>query len=258
MIAVWPLRATARSTGALVLREMSTTYGRSPGGYLWAVLEPVGAIALMSIAFAMAFRAPSLGVSFPLFYASGFLPYLAFQDISTKLSQALKFSRPLMAYPVVTMFDALLARLTLNALTQGVVFTLVLGGCLVLFETRAILNVGLVAAAFVLAVALGAGVGTLNRHLMTAYPAWARLWPILTRPLFLISGIFFVLEDVSEPYRWWLAWNPIFHVTGLLRRGLYPGYDAAYASPLYVLVVAVVTGVLGLALLRRDADWLTA
>ena len=34
---------------ALIIREMSTTYGRSAGGYIWAILEPVGAIALMSL-----------------------------------------------------------------------------------------------------------------------------------------------------------------------------------------------------------------
>ena len=27
---------------------MGTTYGRSPGGYLWAILEPVAGIALLS------------------------------------------------------------------------------------------------------------------------------------------------------------------------------------------------------------------
>ena len=258
MTAVRPIRAATRSTAALILREMSTTYGRSPGGYAWAVLEPVGAIALMSVAFSMAFRAPSLGISFPLFYATGFLPYLLFQDVSTKAAQALRFSKPLMAYPVITIADALAARVILNALTQGVVFALVLSGCLILFETRAIPRPGLLVAAFGLGVLLGAGVGTLNCHLTTAYSAWARLWPILTRPLFLVSGIFFVLEDVPQPWRDWLWWNPIFHVTGLVRRGIYPGYDATWVSPGYVLAVAGATALIGLALLRRDADWLTA
>ncbi|MEL6475009.1 MAG: sugar ABC transporter permease, partial [Pseudomonadota bacterium] len=30
--------ASLRSIIALMLREMATSYGRSPGGYLWAVL----------------------------------------------------------------------------------------------------------------------------------------------------------------------------------------------------------------------------
>ena len=36
-----PRVQTFRTISALIMREMQTTYGRSPGGYLWAVLEPV-------------------------------------------------------------------------------------------------------------------------------------------------------------------------------------------------------------------------
>ena len=72
-------RAGGRAIGALVLREMATTFGRSPGGWLWAVAEPVAVIALLSFAFSLAFRSPSLGTSFPLFYATGYLPFLLFR-----------------------------------------------------------------------------------------------------------------------------------------------------------------------------------
>ena len=41
--------ASLRAIAALVLREMSTTNGRSPGGYLWAILEPAAGIALLTI-----------------------------------------------------------------------------------------------------------------------------------------------------------------------------------------------------------------
>ena len=45
--------ATFRTVSALMLREMSTRYGRSPGGYAWALLEPVGAIIVMAIGFGL-------------------------------------------------------------------------------------------------------------------------------------------------------------------------------------------------------------
>ena len=83
----------------MMLREMVTTYGRSPGGYLWAVLEPVAAIGLLSLVFSLAFRAPSLGGNFPLFYASAYLPYMLFIDINNKLAAAIRFSRPCSPIP---------------------------------------------------------------------------------------------------------------------------------------------------------------
>ena len=42
---------TLRTIGALILREMSTTYGKSVMGYLWALVEPIAALTLMSVVF---------------------------------------------------------------------------------------------------------------------------------------------------------------------------------------------------------------
>ena len=76
----------ARAIIALILREMSTTYGRSPGGYLWAILQPVAMIVMLTLAFSVLLRSPSLGTSFLLFYASGFLIMRMFQEVSLRLA----------------------------------------------------------------------------------------------------------------------------------------------------------------------------
>ena len=75
-----------RAVGALILREMATTHGKSPGGFLWAIAEPVAAIALLSFAFSLIFVAPPLGRDFALFYATGFLPFFLFLDVSQKIT----------------------------------------------------------------------------------------------------------------------------------------------------------------------------
>lgn len=246
-----PAFAPGRAISALMLREMATSYGRSPGGYLWAVAEPVAAIALVSIVFSAAFQSPSLGRSFPLFYAAGFLPFLLFNDIVNKLASALQFSRPLLAYPAVTFADALLARFVLNFGTHIVVGLVVMGGILVLFETATILRPGPIALAVAMSGALAFGIGSLNCLMLSAFPVWVRLWQIATRPLFVISGIFFILEDVPQPYRDWLWWNPLMHVTGEMRRGVYATYEPGWVSPGYVFALALVTAVPSVLLLRR-------
>lgn len=247
-----------RAVGALMLREMTTTHGRVPGGYLWAVAEPLAGIALLSVIFAIGFHAPALGTSFPLFYATGLLPFLAFSDITGKLAQALNFSRPLFAHPAVSMFDAILARFLLAALTQLAVASLLLGGILFLSETRATPDLGTLAQAAGLLAALSLGVGAMNCLLIGVMPLWQRVWSILMRPMFLISGVFFTYPSVPLPWRDLLWWNPLIHVTGLVRRGLYPGYDASYASPTYVLALGLTVALLaGLGLRRWHRDILS-
>lgn len=235
---------------------MSTTYGRSPGGYLWAVLEPVAAIALLSFAFSMVFQKPSLGVSFPVFYATGYLPYMLFHDVSSKTAQAIRFSRPLLNFNAINLLDMLLARFLLNAFTHLIVGALVLTTMLLAFETRTAPDMSGVALAVAMAGALAFGVGVLNAFLFVTFPAWERVWQIVTRPLFIISGVFFLFEDVPDDIRDFLWFNPLFHVAGEMRRAFFATYDATYASPAFVFAVATGISVLGLLLLARHGDGL--
>lgn len=242
---------TWRAIGALILREMATTHGRVPGGYLWAVAEPLAGIALLSVIFALAFQTPALGTSFPLFYATGLLPFLAFSDITNKAAQALNFSRPLFAYPAIGVFDAILARVVLAGLTHLAVASLLLSGILFLSETRALPDLMRLMQAAGLLVVLSLGCGVMNCVLIGLMPLWQRIWSIALRPVFVISGVFFTFEAVPLPWRDFLWWNPLLHVVGIVRDGLYPGYDAAYASPVYVLALGMGAALLGGIGLRR-------
>jgi capsular polysaccharide transport system permease protein len=248
---VRPRFVSLRTVTALVLREMSTTYGRSPGGYLWAVLEPAAGIALLTFVFALFLRNPPLGDSFALFYATGIIPFLTFSDISNKIAQALNFSRSLLAYPRITFLDAIVARLLLNGMTQVMVAAVIFGVMLNLIETRTILHLDDAALALVLAAMLALGVGTLNCYLVTRFPVWQQVWGIAMRPLGLISGIIHVYDMLPRELQAVLWYNPLVHVLGLMRRAFYVGYDAPYVSVPYVVGVALVCFALGLALLRK-------
>lgn len=246
--------ATGRTIFALMLREMVTTYGRSPGGYLWAVLEPVAAISLLSFAFSIAFQQPPLGNSFPLFYATAYLPYMMFHDVSGKTANAIRFSKSLLGFATVTWLDVIVARFLLNALTHLMVFAVVTGGMLMIFSTHAILDLPLILNALAMAAILALGIGAINAYLFLAFPAWERLWMVLTRPLFIISGVFFLFEDLPRWVQDYLWFNPVFHVTGEMRAGFYATYAADYVSSSFAYGSGLGLLVLGLMLLSRHHD----
>jgi len=243
--------ATLRAIGALILREITTTYGRSPGGYIWAILEPAAGITLLTLVFSIGFRTPPLGTSFALFYAAGILPLMMYTDISTKLAQTIQFSRALLAYPRITFLDALIARFILNFLTQMMVHFIVLGFIVIFLQPTTTLDYSKIGQAYLLTVALAIGIGTLNSFLTLAYPIWQTAWAILNRPLFLISCVFFIFESVPQPYSDYLWFNPIVHIAGLMRDGFYPFYQPTYVSIAYPLAVSAMTTVAGLFLLNR-------
>jgi capsular polysaccharide transport system permease protein len=243
--------ATGRAVMALVLREMQTTYGRSPGGYLWAILEPVAGIMLLTLIFSTGFRAPPIGKDFAPFYASGMVPFYFFITISGRLADSLRFSRQLLAYPSVTYLDALVARFIVNGITQILVGYVVFTGILMIYDTQGALNLGRIVLGYVLMACLACGVGVLNCFLTMRFPVWQSIWSILTRPLFILSCIFFLFETIPEIYRDILWYNPLIHIIGLVRTGFYSSYDASYVSITYVMIVSGVSFLVGLLFLYR-------
>ena len=243
--------ASGRSVLALVLREMGTTSGRTSGGYLWAIVEPAAGIALLTLVFSLMLRSPPLGTSFPLFYATGILPFVIYNDVSGKLAQAIRFSKPLLFYPRLTFADALIARFLLSFLTQVLVFCVVCAGVLAMSDGRAVPHALPIMLAILMAAALALGIGTMNCFLFSMFPTWGRIWGVITRPLFLISGIFYTFESLPREIQDMLWYNPLVHVVGQMRRGFYPTYEAAYVDQVYVFTIAIVLLAGGLMLLSR-------
>lgn len=235
-----------------MLREMETTYGRSPGGYIWAIIQPVGMIALLSLAFSLLVRAPSMGTSFMFFYATGFLPFDLYGQVAGKITAALKYSRPLLSYPSVTWVDAIAARFLLNMITGVTLFCIVITGIMLFVETRTIVNIVPVTEALLMAGAIGLGIGLTNCLLIGLYPVWGLIWGILSRPLFLASGVLFIYEDMPRAVQNILWWNPLMHVTGLLRSGFYPTYQASYVSLTYGFGFALILIAVSLIFLRAN------
>jgi len=249
-----PARAkggTARVVGALLLREMSTTYGRSPGGYVWAILEPVAAIVILAFAFSLLLRAPSLGTNFLLFYAGGMLPLRFFQGVSASVGSAIAFNRPLMAYPRVTYLDTIMARGILAILTQMMVTVIIFGGIFITQNIRENIDPAPMIQGFLLCVVLGVGLGTFNCFMFLRFPIWKSVWGIVTRPLILISGVFYIYEDLPTVVQDFIWFNPVLHITGLVRAGMYSTYEPNFVSGPYVALFGLIPMVFGLLLLWR-------
>ena len=239
---------------ALALREMSARYGNSPGGYVWAILEPVGTISIMAIGFSLLMRSPSLGSSFILFYASGYLAFLHYRELQSVLASAIRYSRALLQYPAVTWLDALTARFALNAVTNVLNNIVILGGVMIVIGFSGVIDLGPIVLAVVLSSLLGAGIGTLNCFLTGMSPVWKSVWKIINRPLMIASGVLYIPEDLPTAAMDILWWNPLIHVTSLMRTGVYPTYHPQFISIPYVLTVALVSLAVGLFFLSAHSS----
>ena len=171
-----PLRVHLRVVIALLRREMSTKYGRSVGGYFWAVAEPCGMIFIMSFAWSFMSRSPDLGQSFVVFFATGFLSFNFYRNTAQGLFTVVRNNSSLLKYPNVNLWDAIVARTALQTLTNCMVAVLILGLAVGFTGERISLDFPRIGAALGAATILALGAGTLNAVLFHIFPTWERIF----------------------------------------------------------------------------------
>ena len=239
-----------RVIAALMLRELESSDSRTSLGFLWAFIDPIATITLMSVVFGVISRSPPIGDNFPLFYLTGIVPFGLYAALASKSAGALRFSRSLLSFPSVKPIDAIMARFLLNFFIEIIVFLVLTFVIIYFWSLNPHIKPLLVIQSLLLAAALGLGLGCFNAVLFLLVPTYDNLWSIVTRPIMLASGVLIPIDSIPEPYATWLWWNPILHGVGAVRGGFYDVYDAYYVSPAYVLFVAMSCLTLGLLFLR--------
>lgn len=231
---------------ALVLRETRATYGTSQLGYLWEIVIPAAATAILVAIFTAIGRHPPFGESFALFFATGLLTIYLFRKYGASLMTVYDANKALMTYPPIKAPDVLYARSLLIAATHLVIMVVFYSGLgywglagFPAYPEKLI-------TAFAVTCLLGFGFGATNAVLLSFFESWRHVVTILTRPLMFISAIFYVPSYMPPEIIAWIKWNPVLHCVEWMRNGYYANYNSRVLDEFYVLTVAVILILIGL------------
>lgn len=232
---------------AVLLRETRTRFGRYQLGYLWAFLEPLAHVFVFIAVFTLLGRGTPIGDSLALFLITGVVPWLLFIHTVDRTAKALEGNRALMMFPQVTRIDLMLARIILEVASKIVVFAVL---CVVIycFETPFAIDRPLeVMAALACLITFAAGIGILNGAVDAVFPTYERIFAAIRRPLYFVSGIFFVAELLPPQARAWVALNPLAHLIEWLRAAFFTAFESGFVDRGYAVACALGFLVLGLA-----------
>lgn len=242
------LKQHIRVTAALIIRETASRYGNKPGGYVWAILDPLAHVAMMTFLFKAIARTPALGTDFALFFASGYLPFSGYQGMSAFISGAVRANKNLFSYPVVAPIDAVVSRYILQLLTSVLVTIVIFAICTSEPHHLNSINMGVLVASFTMATLLGLGIGMMNIPLFNDFPIYEKIFSLINRPLFMLSGVFFLPDAMPHGVYEFLMWNPLVHLVMWFRTGIYAEYSAAGLDLWYVSECTAVVVMIGLTL----------
>jgi len=240
-----------RVIGALILREVKTRFWKNKMGYLWIVVEPsLHVIILSCIAYYIRDLKTVLGITPVEVIGTGIVPFFLFRNVSVFIGASIVANQSLLKYPLVKIIDLIIARFTLESLTEMVGGSIVMAALLGL-NLMALPRdpVGLIApCAALLLMALGVG---------TCFAVWQALsntaWTFIVLGLmvvFMTSGIFFTGASLPPQAIQYLAWNPIFDCLTLFRESYFYSFHFPNISIWYPLAFGAGTWLLGLSMLR--------
>src|SRR5690606_21669212 len=83
---------------ALLLRELSSRFGKSRGGFLWVLIEPMAHLIVPVVIIGFIRQRIVPGVEYPVFLVYGFLPFLLFKAICLQIVNGVNSARGLLSY----------------------------------------------------------------------------------------------------------------------------------------------------------------
>jgi capsular polysaccharide transport system permease protein len=235
----------------LFTRELRARFSHFRLGYIWAIAEPVSLITVLSIVRIAIGSRDIAGIQYPLFFASGIIPYLFFQNCTTQSISLVASNVALMNYRRIKPIDPLISKILLEViiyLTTGIV---VIFGLKCLGYSFAIKNIFGILLAIGCLILITVGVSTISSILGAFVNETKKLLPILIRPLFFISGIFFPASIIPSPYREVLLLNPLLHVSELIREYTFEGYTSLHGNEMYLFTCSLVILYLGMLTYRH-------
>lgn len=236
---------------ALLLREIASRFGKSRGGYLWVLVEPVAHLVFPIMVMGLLRQVVLPGVEYPVFLVYGFLPFLMFKAICIQTMEGTNANRGLLSYRQVLLMDVFVAKALAYCVIQAIVFGVVFTGLAMLgFDVSPARPIEL-GAVLVLTVTLAFGLGLLFAAVSSMVPDARSLIRLLFLPLYFMSGVLFPISRFPDEWLRWLALNPVLHLVELTRSvGLEHYEPMRYLSVTYPVALAAISMFIGLALYR--------
>jgi len=244
--------AQIRVVAALIRREMRAHFGESRMGYLWALVEPSLHVAVMMLVFVYVMhRRPALGTSTALFILTGIIPYFLYSKITSYVGGSVGGNRQLLALPPVKLHDVIVARMILEAATYLFVgFLLFLALFMAGIREAVPYDLLPVFEAVGFSIVLGLGVGMINIVIVSYFHNWMTFFSFLSTPLWFFSGLWYIPDEISEPYRGYILYNPLVHIIMLARSGFYRELKPALLDMPYLIAFTGIALAIGLAMVR--------
>jgi len=209
---------------ALVLREARARFGTRRFGAIWALLEPMCHLLILSLLYTV-IRGRSLsGVEYPVFVLIGLAPFLLYRNTALRLMDSPRENRSLFAYKQIKPLDTFVGRVIVEACMSASVYgILVFGFAWFGFNMRVTHPIEWLTLV-ILGLLFAFGLGMLLALIAHALPSSKSVIRVMFFPLYFISGVLVPAAYLPHALLPYLLLNPFLHLLELIRAQVLPHY----------------------------------
>jgi capsular polysaccharide transport system permease protein len=243
-------RIQTRVIGALMIRELTTRFGRENIGFLWMMVEPLLFAVLVSIMWTV-LRADEHGISVAAFIVTGYIPLTLFRNAVSRSIGLFTANGSLMYHRQIKVLDFIFVRVFIEMIgsMMAYIFIGIVLYSLGLFPMP--YDIGYVIAGWFLYCLFTLSVCSILAPLSEMSEVLEKLIPVTTYIMIPFSGTFNMVSWLAPKLRGVMYWSPPVNAMEMMRYGIFGDRVTPYFDPLVPLGVSMVCLVVGLALCRR-------
>lgn len=239
---------------ALMIRELTTRFGRENIGFLWVMAEPLLFAVLVGLLWRATKGPIEFGIDIMAFVVSGYVPLVLFRHSISRAVHSFTANGSLMYHRQIKVLDLLLVRFLVELVghMMAYLFIVLVLGALGFFPWPYDLGLFILGwayyALFTFSVCLVvAPLSEFNEIL-------EKLVPVTTYLMIPFSGAFYVVSALTPEAASVVLWSPPVHGMEMMRHGLFgssigPTYDFVY--PLAFSLPCMTIGLLLCRYVRR-------
>lgn len=244
----------ARIVGALIIREMSTRFGREGIGFLWVVAEPMAFCIGVIVLWSLTKPAYEHGIRVAAFTMTGYMCVILLRHHIQYSVNALQANVGLLHHRQITPLHIFLARNLLEFGGATTAFVLVYIGLIFLGQIDPPHDYLLTYTGWLLVGWIAMGLGLTMAGLAMRFEILERVISLVTYIMIPLSGAFAMVAWLPPRARDLILLLPLPHAVEMLRAGVFGEFVKTYYDGYYALAWGTVLNIIGLLIIANARD----
>lgn len=244
-------RIQTRVISALIIRELSTRFGRENIGFLWIMAEPLLFAGLVALTWFFMRGPEEHGVSVVAFVVTGYLPLTLFRHSVSRCIKVFEVNGSLMYHRQIKILDFIFVRFLIEII-GGMIAYIFIAAILIYFNFFPIPNdLGLFLMGWVSYGFFVLSLCLIIAPLSEISEVLEKFMPVTTYLMIPFSGTFNMMSWLTPQARNVLAWSPPVNAMEMMRSGIFGNAVQPYYNIEVTLIFSMVCSMIGLSLCRR-------